>query len=133
MADSPKSVISSRRKPKQARSNDLVSAILQAAIDKAVLAANDPTISQELINQAIAELSAKLQTFRQSVVTKVVGDYTNDGKASVGDLALMVKAYGKTDQSADWNDWKQFDLNNDKVIDIEDLSALAQLIMNEDF
>nr|WP_309492336.1 cohesin domain-containing protein [Paenibacillus sp. CGMCC 1.16610] len=108
-------------------------AILQAAIDKAILAANDPTISQELINQAIAELSAKLQTFRQSVVTKVVGDYTNDGKASIGDLALMVKAYGKSVDSPDWNDWKQFDLNNDKMIDIEDLSALAQLIINEDF
>jgi len=32
MTDRPKSPISSRRKPKQARSNDLVSAILQAAI-----------------------------------------------------------------------------------------------------
>lgn len=108
-------------------------AILQAAIDKAILAANDPTISQDLINQAIAELSAKLQTFRQSVVTKVVGDYTNDGKTSIGDLALMVKAYGKSDRSPDWNEWKQFDINNDRVIDIEDLSALAQLIINEDF
>lgn len=108
-------------------------AILQAAIDKALLAANDATISQELINQALAELSAKLETFRQSVVTKVTGDYTNDGKASIGDLALMVKAYGKTVDSPDWNEWKQFDINKDKAIDIEDLSALAQLIINDGF
>ncbi|WP_328803492.1 dockerin type I domain-containing protein [Paenibacillus silvestris] len=67
------------------------------------------------------------------MVTKVAGDYTNDGKTSIGDLALMVKAYGKTVDSPDWNEWKQFDINNDKAIDIVDLSALAQLIINEDF
>ncbi|MBP1962211.1 rhamnogalacturonan lyase [Paenibacillus aceris] len=107
-------------------------AILQAAIDKALQAANDPTIGQDLINQAIAELSAKLQAFRNAVITSIVGDFTNDGKTSVGDLALMVKAYGKTQADTDWNDWKKFDLNNDHVIDIVDLSMLARLIMNDD-
>ena len=59
----------------------------------------------------------------------VPGDFNNDNRASVGDLALMAKAYGKSSTSSDWNDVKKFDLNNDGKIDIEDLSAQARLIL----
>ncbi|GBF77080.1 hypothetical protein PA598K_05604 [Paenibacillus sp. 598K] len=61
----------------------------------------------------------------------VPGDFNNDNRASVGDLALMAKAYGKSSTSPDWNDVKKFDLNNDGTIDIEDLSALARLILTQ--
>ncbi|WP_157272695.1 cohesin domain-containing protein [Paenibacillus daejeonensis] len=59
----------------------------------------------------------------------IPGDLNNDDRVSVGDLALVAKAYGKTSDSPDWNQFKAYDLNQDGVIDIEDLVALARLIL----
>lgn len=61
----------------------------------------------------------------------IPGDNNNDGKVSVGDLALVAKAYGKSVNSPDWNQVKKYDINTDGTIDIEDLSALARLILNK--
>ncbi|MFS0728302.1 cohesin domain-containing protein [Paenibacillus sp. 1P07SE] len=59
----------------------------------------------------------------------VPGDFNNDNRVSVGDLALVAKAYGKSSTSPDWNDVKKYDINKDGTIDIEDLVALARLIL----
>lgn len=59
----------------------------------------------------------------------VPGDFNNDDRVSVGDLALLAKAYGKTSDSPDWDQVKKYDLNNDGTIDIEDLVGLARLIL----
>jgi predicted peptidase len=61
----------------------------------------------------------------------IPGDNNDDGKVSVGDLALVAKAYGKSSTSPDWNQVKKYDINDDGTIDIEDLSALARLILNK--
>lgn len=60
----------------------------------------------------------------------IPGDFNDDNRVSVGDLALLAKAYGKTSESPDWDQVKHYDINNDGVIDIEDLVALARLILN---
>lgn len=57
------------------------------------------------------------------------GDVNHDGKISIGDLAIVAAAYGKTDKDPDWSQVKQADLNQDGVIDIHDLAALARLII----
>ena len=59
----------------------------------------------------------------------IPGDFNSDGRVSVGDLANMAKAYGKTKDSPDWNQFKAYDMNKDGVIDIEDLVILARLIL----
>ncbi|MFS0726539.1 LamG-like jellyroll fold domain-containing protein [Paenibacillus sp. 1P07SE] len=59
----------------------------------------------------------------------IPGDFNNDGRVSVGDLANMAKAYGKTSDSPDWDQVKAYDMNNDGIIDIEDLVMLARLIL----
>ncbi|MCR2807974.1 cohesin domain-containing protein [Paenibacillus soyae] len=61
----------------------------------------------------------------------IPGDVNDDDRASVGDLALVAKAYGKNSNSPDWNQVKKYDINNDGTIDIEDLSSLARLILNK--
>lgn len=61
----------------------------------------------------------------------IPGDHNDDGKVSIGDLALVAKAYGKSSESPDWDEVKKYDFNEDGVIDIEDLSALARLILNK--
>ncbi|CAM4221816.1 pimeloyl-ACP methyl ester carboxylesterase [Paenibacillus endophyticus] len=61
----------------------------------------------------------------------VPGDINDDDRVSVGDLALVAKAYGKSSDSPDWNQVKKYDINADGTIDIEDLSALARLILKK--
>ena len=69
-------------------------------------------------------------THSVEIVKPVIpGDVNNDDRVSVGDLALVAKAYGKTSSSPDWNQVKIYDINKDEKIDIEDLVALARLIL----
>ena len=57
------------------------------------------------------------------------GDVNDDDRVSVGDLALVAKAYGLTSDSPNWDEVKRYDINNDGIIDIEDLVAVARLIL----
>ncbi|MFS0723156.1 cohesin domain-containing protein [Paenibacillus sp. 1P07SE] len=69
-------------------------------------------------------------THSVEIVKPVIpGDVNNDDRVSVGDLALVAKAYGKTSSSPDWNEVKIYDINEDGKIDIEDLVALARFIL----
>lgn len=105
-------------------------AALLAQINLAKAAANDSASTQAQIEKAALDLNHALQSFLALVIKKVEGDYNNDDTTSVGDLAIMVKVYGKTSADSDWNTVKAFDLNKDNVIDIQDLVALAKLILN---
>ncbi|UJF31334.1 cohesin domain-containing protein [Paenibacillus hexagrammi] len=57
------------------------------------------------------------------------GDLNSDGHVTVGDLAIMVKGYGKTSADEDWSLVKSADLNADNRIDILDLSEMAHRIL----
>ncbi|MBW7458742.1 FIVAR domain-containing protein, partial [Paenibacillus sepulcri] len=105
-------------------------ATLQAAIDKAAQVAADAASTQTQIEQAVSKLSEALQAFKASVIVAAPGDYNNDAQVSIGDLAIMAKAYGATSADANWNQVKHLDMNHDGVIDIADLVALAVLIFN---
>lgn len=61
----------------------------------------------------------------------IPGDVNDDDRVSIGDLALVAKAYGKSTSSSDWNEVKIYDINDDGIIDIEDLVALARLILTQ--
>lgn len=104
-------------------------AILQAAIVAARATAADSAASQAQIEQAALVLHTALQTFLDAVIKKVDGDYNNDNAMSIGDLAIMVKAYGKSSADADWAAVQHFDRNKDNVIDIADLVEVARLIL----
>ncbi|NOU98753.1 endo-1,4-beta-xylanase [Paenibacillus planticolens] len=103
-------------------------ATLQAAINAAVEVANNPAASQTQIDSAASQLNAALLAFKVSVIVNIPGDHNNDGKVSVGDLAVMAKAYGITSADAEWDQVKHFDLNGDNQIDILDLVMLARMI-----
>ncbi|BBI33893.1 carbohydrate binding domain-containing protein [Cohnella abietis] len=57
-------------------------------------------------------------------------DINEDGKISIGDLAIVSAHYGKNSNSPDWQIAKIADVNGDGVIDILDLSAVAKKIIN---
>ncbi|NQX66526.1 DUF1349 domain-containing protein [Paenibacillus alba] len=104
-------------------------AALQAAIGQASIVANNANATKAQVEQAVTELNQALQTFNQSVVTAAPGDTNGDGKFSIGDLAIVAAAYGKTSADADWEKYKQADLNNDGRVDLIDLATLARQIL----
>jgi hypothetical protein len=105
-------------------------AALLEEIQLAKAVAEDDEATQADLAAAADKLNHALQAFLAKVIVKVDGDYNNDNMPSVGDLALMAKAYGRTSADADWNTVKAFDLNGDNIIDIQDLVRLARLILN---
>ncbi|WP_314586960.1 glycoside hydrolase family 2 TIM barrel-domain containing protein [Paenibacillus terrigena] len=104
-------------------------AILQAAIDQAKAVANLSDTSKEQVEQAVSALTAALKAFTDSMIQGKPGDLNGDGKYSIGDLAIVAAAYGKTSADPDWAKYKQADLNNDGQVDIKDLAILAQKII----
>lgn len=65
----------------------------------------------------------------QITATANTGDLNEDGKYSVGDLAIISAAYGQTSSDANWAQVKKADLNGDGRIGIEDLAAMARKII----
>lgn len=56
----------------------------------------------------------------------IPGDLNNDGKISIGDLAIIAANYGKTTDSPDWEKIKAADVTGDGKIDLEDLVTIAR-------
>ncbi|NOV01285.1 glycoside hydrolase family 3 C-terminal domain-containing protein [Paenibacillus planticolens] len=106
-------------------------ATLQAAIDAATLVLNNSGVSQSQIQQAVSNLNAALQAFIASVNVSTPGDLNDDGKFTIGDLAIVAAAYGKSSTDSDWVQYKKADVNNDGKVDIEDLAAVARQILNQ--
>lgn len=105
---------------------------LLASIQHAVEVLNNGAATQMQVDQALHQLSTAVQLFQSLVIPQVRGDLNGDGRLGLGDLALMAASYyGSTSSDADWDTYKKADLNNDNLIDIEDLYALARLILGQ--
>jgi archaellum component FlaG (FlaF/FlaG flagellin family) len=63
------------------------------------------------------------------VITGIPGDLNEDGKVSIGDLAIVASHYGKSSADPDWDLYKFADLNHDGKIDIEDLAVVARKLL----
>ncbi|MBB3112195.1 2',3'-cyclic-nucleotide 2'-phosphodiesterase (5'-nucleotidase family)/predicted extracellular nuclease [Paenibacillus phyllosphaerae] len=105
-------------------------ATLQAAIDAAKVVAANEDATQAQVEQAATELAAALQKFRSLVITQIPGDNNNDDKVSIGDLAVVAKAYGMKAGDEGWNAVSAYDLNGDGKIGLEDLVILARQILD---
>jgi archaellum component FlaG (FlaF/FlaG flagellin family) len=57
------------------------------------------------------------------------GDVNDDGKVSIGDLAIVARHYGKSSGDSEWDLYKFADLNHDGRIDIEDLAIVARKLI----
>ncbi|WP_173119588.1 glycosyl hydrolase family 95 catalytic domain-containing protein [Paenibacillus qinlingensis] len=62
-------------------------------------------------------------------IRSISGDLNVDGKFTIGDLAIVASAYGKTSADADWNQYKLADIDNDNDVDIDDLAWVASKIL----
>ncbi|WP_245375217.1 cohesin domain-containing protein [Paenibacillus eucommiae] len=75
------------------------------------------------------EHSAAPASVSIQVTAGLPGDFNHDGKVSIGDLAVLAAHYGKSTSSPDWKQVKHLDLSGDGSIDIADLAAIAQKIV----
>lgn len=85
----------------------------------------------ELANDLGEESSAGLSAISIEIAkpTGIPGDMNEDGRVSVGDLAMIAYHYGKTDKSPDWQQAKKADINGDGIVDLEDLVIVARAIV----
>ncbi|MDQ6423281.1 cohesin domain-containing protein [Paenibacillus sp. LHD-117] len=93
------------------------------------IAVTDATLGGDEGNETKAETSS-VSVKVAAEPAGIPGDANNDGKISVGDLAIAAANYGKTSQSADWNRIKIADMDDNGVIDIFDLAAIANQIVS---
>ncbi|NOU70274.1 DUF4073 domain-containing protein [Paenibacillus sp. LMG 31458] len=80
----------------------------------------------------IAEFSGKQASVDVTVALiapTIPGDLNGDSRISIGDLAIVASAYGKTSASPDWNQYNKADLNHDNKVDISDLAAVVTKIL----
>ena len=57
------------------------------------------------------------------------GDSNNDNKYSIADLAIAAAHYGMNKEHPDWNKFKSADFDHNGIIDILDLAAIANKIL----
>ncbi|OBZ12763.1 discoidin domain-containing protein [Bacillus sp. FJAT-26390] len=104
------------------KASDVVKAV------SGTVAVTDATLADE--NGTESKLKASSISVEVApVVIGIPGDTNNDGKVSIGDLALAASHYGKDTTSPDWEKIKGADLNGDGKIGIEDLAAIAKKIL----
>jgi len=95
----------------------VVDALNAAIQDAQAIAANDATQAQ--IDEALNELDAALELFRNSVNANV----------GIADLDAIAAHYGMTSDSDDWAQVKMYDANDDGKLDVVDLAAAAKRIL----
>ncbi|OAB40408.1 fibronectin type III domain-containing protein [Paenibacillus antarcticus] len=96
-----------------------------------------PGTAVQAVNGTIANELGKETTVLDGVLNIIItdlpvtnpGDINQDGKYSIGDLALMAVGYGKKSTDADWDKYRNLDVNNDNEINIVDLAFVASKIL----
>ncbi len=58
--------------------------------------------------------------------SKLPGDFNQDGKIDIKDLALLSKAYGLSSASSDWNNVAKFNLTNTGNISKDDVGMFVE-------
>ncbi|GGI46501.1 hypothetical protein GCM10008018_17410 [Paenibacillus marchantiophytorum] len=106
-------------------------AVLQSAINAAKAVADSASSSQQQVDAAETALTTALQTFADAVNPHIPGDQNGDAKVSIGDIAIIAAAYGKSSNDPDWEKVKNCDMNGDGKIDVVDLAAVASIMLKE--
>lgn len=97
---------------------------LQLAIDAANEIASDSNATEEQVDNAKTALTAAIQEFDKR---KITADVNEDGKRSIGDLAIVAGSYNKQQSQENWNE--NADVNHDGKVDHMDLEIVARAIL----
>lgn len=105
---------------------------------EALAAVEAPGTTIQAMDSVIANGVGLEQVLEDATLSVVVnkasvglpGDVNQDGKHSIGDLAMIAAAYGKRSTDVDWEKYSKLDVNKDNVINIEDLAFVASKILS---
>lgn len=105
---------------------------------KAKATVEAPGTMVQAIDGVIANSSGLEQTLEDAILSVVIneapvdhpGDVNQDGRYSIGDLAIIAAAYGKRSTDANWDQYNKLDVVKDNIINIEDLAFVASKILS---
>lgn len=83
--------------------------------------------SQGSVDQAVATLAEAMATFGSTIVTLIPGAT----QISINDLSLVSRYFGATEEDDNWSDIMIADLIDPGEITIDDIAAIARMILNE--
>ncbi|UJF34928.1 family 43 glycosylhydrolase [Paenibacillus hexagrammi] len=81
-------------------------------------------------NGVETELGAVSAAVKIEIVAKP-GDMNHDDRISVGDLAIVAAAYGKSSSDPNWSEYQKADVNGDGKVDLLDLAEVARRMFLE--
>lgn len=93
---------------------------LEAAVAAAATVLENADALQNQVDQAESDLANALAAFRSTAYQT----------AGIGDLAILSANYGATANSANWQSLRMYDYNQDGVLALVDLAAMARRILN---
>ncbi|MFD0961728.1 polysaccharide lyase family 8 super-sandwich domain-containing protein [Paenibacillus chungangensis] len=99
----------------------------KASLAAAIAAARGTAGSQAEIDQAVVDLQAAIDLFSHRIITLADGET----RVSIKDLSILAMHYGITSEDEGWSEWHIADVLNIGVIDIRNLAAVAQMILDE--
>lgn len=95
---------------------------LKEALDKAQLVLEKEDSNNEEIIKTLEELDLARDQFNLFKITERTGDFNNNSKIDIGDLAIVSKNYNSSNS--------QYDLNGDGLVGVYELSFLNFRVLN---
>lgn len=79
------------------------------------------------------EINAANISLQIAIINLKTCDLNGNSKVDIGDVAMISKYYGEAEKNNSdiWEILKDYDINNDKVIDAKDISLIINKIMNK--
>ncbi|WP_245583760.1 discoidin domain-containing protein [Paenibacillus terrigena] len=102
--------------------------VAEAAVNSVISMTKTIISDAEGTEMTIGNASSTVQVVKEQPPV-ATGDLNGDGKVTIGDLAIAAANYGATKDSPNWNKLRVADFDNNGVIDISDLAAIAQKII----
>ncbi|WP_152392088.1 endo-alpha-N-acetylgalactosaminidase family protein [Paenibacillus guangzhouensis] len=102
--------------------------VAETSVNSAISLTKVMISDAEGAEMTIGNASSTVQVVKEQLPV-ATGDLNGDGKVTIGDLAIAAANYGATKDSPNWSKLRMADFDKNGVIDISDLAAIAQKII----
>ncbi|WP_193726741.1 discoidin domain-containing protein [Paenibacillus guangzhouensis] len=102
--------------------------VAEARVNRVISLTKVMISDAEGVETTLGNASSTVQVVKEQPPV-ATGDLNVDGKVTIGDLAVAAANYGATKDSPNWSKLRMADFDNNGVIDISDLAAIARKII----
>lgn len=106
---------------------------LKLSIDFANVELERENSTLNIVEGRIKELKKAIEVFKSLVNENIIyrdGDFNQDGKVNIADLAIASKNHGKNSSDSDWSTVRVYDINEDNVINEYEINFIMDKILN---